>query len=868
MFPPDLEEPLLPEEELLLEDEEALATPPDPLEDVEGLIVQSTEIDAEEAGQEEHFCDTDIAKWISEIIDHLDKHDKFARDSQIKKWRKQMCYWDSIQYIWWSDFAFDWRTPDQIREEDPGSDIDPALYAKIINIYRAYGEVIIAAMSSALPTVPFVPDDAENPDDLSSAKAYTKIGMLIQKHNYAELLFMKALYLLYNQGVIFGYNENRASGKYGVYEKPIISDANIVTREYYCANCGYSLGSDEISATPTESPAAPTGGFPPFGEEEADPSNMALPPDPAPPSAPPLAPGPSMPTAAQHPIGIQMCPQCGYENMPESDDYEEVVPRITGYDKVPKSREVLEVYGPLNVKISPWATKKEDLPYLILETEEHYAKLQDIYPEIAERIQPLIDMDTFDRSMRSNVAFKGDVATDLCTTRRCWLAPWSFNVLGVGKRDDEIKQLKEMYPNGVYAVVINKDLVVEGVPDNAADHWTITEHPLSEGIHAESIGSTVIPIQDMTNEGWNLTLEGIEFGIPELYADPDVLDFDSYSRSEARPGQVSPAKAPAGRSLGEGFFEAKTSSISQEIDKFLNRLERVGQFVSGALPTVFGGAIQGGSGTAKEYEMSRAQALQRLQITWKIVKIWWAKMLAKAVRSFAINMLEDEKYVEKRGSSYVNVWIRKIHLTGKVGEVEPDVNESFPISWAQKRDMILQLFQGGNEDVMTVLRHPENAGLIALIIGVPELYIPGDDDRNKQLVEIGEMILSEPIQGPPMMAPGGMGSPEGGQMVPGNEAPGGPTELPQEPSLESSVRIEPALDNHEVESTVCHAWLVSEVGLQYKKENPGAYLNVMLHMQAHQQVLAQQQAAEMAAQAQMAGSGPSEKKPKGPNPAV
>jgi hypothetical protein len=73
------------------------------------------------------------------------------------------CYWDNIQYIWWSDFAFDWRTPEQVQEEDPQSDIDPALYAKIINIYRAYGEVIIAAMSAALPTVPFVPDDAENP---------------------------------------------------------------------------------------------------------------------------------------------------------------------------------------------------------------------------------------------------------------------------------------------------------------------------------------------------------------------------------------------------------------------------------------------------------------------------------------------------------------------------------------------------------------------------------------------------------------------------------------------------------------------------------------------------------------------------------
>lgn len=827
--------------------------------------------------KKEHFCDSEVAKNLSVIIDHLEKHDRFSRDRQIKKWRKQLCYWDNIQYIWWSDFAFDWRTPEQAHAEDPTADIDPALYAKVINIYRTYGEVIIAAMSSALPTVPFIPDDAENPDDISTAKAYTKIGMLIQKHNYAELLFMKSLYILYNQGVVFGYNENRASGKYGVYEKPIVSDTHIVTREYYCANCGYSLGSDEVSADPLSPPDAPKGGIPPVGEEES--LGNDLPPLNTPPAAPPMAPPPSLPAAAQHPIGVQQCPQCGYENMPESDDFDEIVPRISGYEKVPKNRECLEVYGPMNVKISPWATKKEDLGYLILETEEHYAKLQDIYPEIAERISPIIDLDTFDRSMRSNIMFKGDVATDLCTCRRVWLKPWTYNVLGVKTREAEIRELKSLYPNGVYCVVINKDLVVEGVPDVLEDHWTFTEHPLSESVHAEAIGSAVVPIQDMTNEGWNLTLEGIEFGIPELYADPDVLDFDAYSRSEARPGQVSPAKAPAGRSLGEGFFEAKTSSISQEIDKFLNRLERVGQFVSGALPTVFGGAIQGGSGTAKEYEMSRAQALQRLQITWKIVKIFWSQMLAKAVREFAINMLEDEKYVEKRGSTYINVWIRKIHLNGKVGEVEPDVNESFPISWAQKRDMILQLFQGGNEDVMEVLRHPENAGLIALIIGVPELYIPGDDDRNKQLVEIGELILAEPVpSAPPPMGPtpppmegpapppnplGAVGPPQSPKLPPSPPSSPEPNQAPPQPSsfgggmmgggmmpppMQSSVPVDPSLDNHEIEMITCQAWLKSDVGMQYKKENPAAYANVLLHMQEHQKFVQMAEAAEAQAE--------------------
>jgi len=33
----------------------------------------------------------------------------------------------------------------------------------------------------------------------------------------------------------------------------------------------------------------------------------------------------------------------------------------------------------------------------------------------------------------------------------------------------------------------------------------------------------------------------------------------------------------------------------------------------------------------------------------------------------------------------------KAELTGKVGNVEPDPSEQFPLSWSQKRDLFMQL---------------------------------------------------------------------------------------------------------------------------------------------------------------------------------
>jgi hypothetical protein len=150
-------------------------------------------------------------------------------------------------------------------------------------------------------------------------------------------------------------------------------------------------------------------------------------------------------------------------------------------------------------------------------------------------------------------------------------------------------------------------------------------------------------------------------------------------------------------------------------------------------------------------------------------------------------------------------------MQGQIGDVDPEVNETFPISWAQKRDVILNMIQMQNEDIMTVVRHPENAGLIASIIGVPELYIPGDDDRNKQLYEISLLIQGEPQEG------------DQGQLL-------------------STVEVTPDLDNHPIEIQVCDAWLKSEVGIDMKENNPGAYMNVLQHRREHQMAMAQMQA--------------------------
>lgn len=765
-------------------------------------------------------------KSLLNLVEHLDSADKMTRDHQVRKWRKQNCYWDSLQYIYWSDLIHDWRTPEQAQDENPDVKIDPALYAKVVNIYRAHGEIIIAAMSASVPKVIFPPDDADNPSDILTAKSYQKLSQLIARQNNAELLMTKALYILYNQGLVCGYNENVESEEYGTVQIPVKTLVNVLDRNYYCPECGYGFGSDRVDASDSLEPQIP--------EEGEQPAEIA-----------PSEPVESTAADVSSDLSLRTCPECGLQAPPEVEEFPDVEERVTGFDTKFRRREILEFYGPLNVKVPAWIRDIRSSPYLFLETEEHYANMQETFPDYAEFISPASDTERFDRTYRTPTAYIADTPQDLVTVRRCWLRPWSYNALGVKDKADDIAELKRKFPKGVYCVIINDDVLVEALPDELDAHWTLTRNPLTEGIHAEPLGAPVMPMQEITNELANLTLEGVEHNVPETFVDSEALDFEAYEQSESAPGMFYPIKRNPGESLSQAFHEVKGGTLGEGVDRFSQWTERTTQFIAGSLPTVFGGAIEGGSNTAREYELSKTQALQRLSLSWRMITTFWVEIMHKSVLSFADNMIADEKMVEKSGQSFINVWIYQQEMDGTVGSCLPEASENFPVSWAEKRDMLMNLFNMKDPEIGSVLAHPENAGFIQQTLGLADLFVPGTDSREKQLQEIQMLLKSEPMEipmGPPPGMDPGMNPGMGPQMGP---------QMPPQMMMISSVPVEPELDDHRVEAETCRTWLRSEVGQYVKRSNPAGYANVMAHMKEHAQL--EQQAAMMAA---MVGQAP------------
>lgn len=78
------------------------------------------------------------------------------------------------------------------------------------------------------------------------------------------------------------------------------------------------------------------------------------------------------------------------------------------------------------------------------------------------------------------------------------------------------------------------------------------------------------------------------------------------------------------------------------------------------------------------------------------------------------------------------------------------------------------------------------------------------------------------------------------------------------PMMQSSVQVDPILDDHMVESEICKAWLRSEVGIYSKTQNPAGYMNVLQHMKEHdffvQQAMMMQQQQEQEGQESKPGS--------------
>lgn len=766
------------------------------------------------ASNGEFDLEEELLKHVTALIDDYERAEDEQRQFKIQEWKLLEQYWNDNQYNIWDELSRDWKPIDDFRDSD---DIDlEGFNPRTVNVYKAHGESVIAALTSGIPGTKFFPDDADSQDDISTSKVYSRAAELLQRRNKAPLLLVKSLYILWNQGTVAAYNYARVDPKLGTVLQPIEGIVQRITEQYYCPNCGADW-TGAAQGNPSEN-------NPLAGANSADESN------------------PDTSGSGQQ----ETCPTCGYQGVPEKDMVPQNVPGIVGHNEVPRISEEIKVFSPLYVRFPHWITEQEETPYLELDTEQSMgsiiAAFQKTVPDIRDKVSATRDTSKYDRYGRQP-ADEPFVDTELVTVRQVWLRNWALEEIS----DEAAREkLKARFPDGMY-VVYAGDSFIACRAENLDDHWTISKNPTSTHLHAQPLGRSIKSGQDITNELVTATVENIEHQMSMMFVDTDLLGLQNFKESRTAPGMMYPVKVPPGQKIDQYIHETKPSTLSDEVRFFMQELKEFNQFTSGAFPSVYGGVMQGGSGTAKEYEMSRAQALQRLQITWRTINDWWSELISKSVKDFLNNLTYDEKFVKPQGKyGYINVWIRKSEMTGRVGEVIPETSEQMPISWAQKRDILVNALQMKDPNLNAAIFHPENTAVVAQTLGFPEFYIPGDDDRSKQLNEIMLLMLGQPE---PQLAMGPMG----------------PQVL-----MKSTVPVEPKIDDHQMHMQTIKSFCISDVGQQLKAENPPAYANIMAHYMEHEQAEQQQMMEQAMKMAPLAGQAPpsSDGEPSGAGPQV
>lgn len=748
----------------------------------------------------------EIQKLLRTIYDDCKNEDAAVRETQIRKWKRLKLLWEGFHNVWYSEVAHDWRIWDHLNEASS----DQSYYDKPINVFKAYLETIIAVLSISVPAVKCYPDDADNPLDLDTAKAGDKIAQVVYRHNDAVLLWLHMLFINATEGMIACYTYVKSDKEYGTYTVNKYEDYEQDIEKTVCPICGYTI--DERELSPGEVPPSPA----------------EVPQEPA-----------------QTPQEIQqdpqdLCPNCSNSITPQIKIEKAIQTKLTGSTQEPKSRVCQEMYGGLYVKVAIYAHTQKDTPYLIYSDERDYSLVVEELDHLRGNKTLIKQMkagnDTgggygeYEQYGRLSPQYHGQTPENVITVNQAWIRPAKFNIL---EEEKDVNKLKKLYPKGVRLTMVN-DQFGEAINESLDDHWTLSQDPLSDYLHHEPSGQGLISIQDITNDLISLTLQTIEHGIGQTFADPGVLSFKKYSETEVVPGGIFPATPKSGKGLNDGFYELRTATLSGEVMPFSDRIQSLGQFTSGALPSLFGGNLQGSNNTASEYGMSQAQAKQRQQNTWKMLCVFWKNIYSKIIPLYieATRNQDDEREVQKdRDGNFVNVFIRKAELEGKIGKVELEASENIPLTWDQKRGAVEKLMLNGNPEIVKMLQAPENIPLLHDALGLTDFYVPGEDDVIKQYDEIKILLNSEPIS---------TGDPTG-----------------QNP-LTSSVEIDPLLDNHQLEFEICRKWAMSAAGRYAKtsKDMQAGYQNVLLHAKMHYDVIQQNMMAQQQQQqAEMASKG-------------
>jgi hypothetical protein len=269
--------------------------------------------------------------------------------------------------------------------------------------------------------------------------------------------------------------------------------------------------------------------------------------------------------------------------------------------------------------------------------------------------------------------------------------------------------------------------------------------------------------------------------------------------------------------------------------------------------------------TASGYAQARAQAMGQQGLIFSKLQKMDAVMYYQAALCAAKNPGEVRTILLPGGSGQT-AQVQMGNISKGNFKAYPEGDSNMPESTAAKRATIEKVLTllGPTPLFPQITAVPKNMRIFLDMEGLEEILIPEAEAYDKQMFEIEQLLAGAPIPPDPQMqnqalvdhAAAAIKLHNSGQ--PDAQVPP-PPQLPSTPSVPVN-----EYDFHQWEASACQDWLNSEpCRRQQAQGNEVGVQNVVLHWKAHTAILAQQQAAQMQAQAAVQSLG-SPEKPKGP----
>jgi hypothetical protein len=606
--------------------------------------------------------------------------------------------------------AIDWMNQGEHAQQADDKD----LYQYCNNFYQMLATGFVAALAPQVPKSKWVPEDAEQLSDVTTAKAAQLLIGIIEGQNREQSLLKQQLLYLYTTGAVFRHTRYVVDAeRAGTSREPVFdeTETQLAPDRYHCFHCGATTAADAMG------------------------------------------------------LGTQGCPECGRGLGNDSffaAEYGPVI-RQVGEKVVPNGMVAQTLYSPLEVDCDPSANTLRQSPILNLEVEVHLGALRAAYPGMYAQIaasatSELSSNGSIDRIARQQVYAQTGMSSSILedqrpTLSRTWIQPWAFDL-----EDDQAfgERMRATYPAGLLLVSTGSTFL-SAREASLTREWTWAGTHEGFGLFPPSIGDIVVPFQKRYNDMANILHEFMDrcsSGV--TLANADLIDTKSLQGKPMLPGVLNLVKlkrtgAPGAARLADALYQFQFQ-MHDEAFQYLEKLAYNAQMFAGIPPQVYGGSGDPSIETFGGQQQQLNSALGKLNIYWDNLKEEHARADELAVNCAKDNLTADMRQVVlERGSAFRNDYIRLDDLQGNV-HAFADTDQGLPVTAAELRQRWMDLMQaaGSNPVAQAIFDDPTNQEQAATALGVPNMVVPGSAMRSKVLQIIDRLLQAEAV---PVVSP-------------------------------------------------------------------------------------------------------------------